>query len=79
MGEQRPRKLLDGVRGAIRLKHESIRTGEADANWIERTIFFHGVRHRRRGLASRQATLAEYDGFFAVQHVQHPAGDEIQV
>jgi len=37
--EKRPRKLLDRVRDAIRLKHYSIRTEEAYVSWIKRYIF----------------------------------------
>jgi integron integrase len=40
-----PTKLLDRVRHKIRLKHYSIRTEEAYANWIKRYILFHGKRH----------------------------------
>jgi site-specific recombinase XerD len=43
--EQRPRKLLDQVRDAIRLKHYSIRTEEAYVAWIRRFILFHDKRH----------------------------------
>jgi len=51
--EQRPQKLLDqactelrrSVRDAIRLKHYSIRTGEAYVGWITRFILFHDKRH----------------------------------
>ena len=32
--EQKPRRLLDQVRDAIRLKHYSIRTEETYVNWI---------------------------------------------
>jgi len=45
MTEQRPKKLLDQVRDAIRLKHYSIRTEEAYVNWIKRYILFHNKRH----------------------------------
>ena len=38
-------KLLDQVRGKIRLKHYSIRTEQAYVDWIKRFIFFHGKRH----------------------------------
>jgi integron integrase len=41
----RPKKLLDQVRDAIRLKHYSYRTEEAYVNWIRRFILFHGKRH----------------------------------
>ncbi len=40
-----PPKLLDQVRDAIRLKHYSIRTESAYADWIKRYILFHNKRH----------------------------------
>lgn len=40
-----PKKLLDRVRDAIRLKHYSIRTEQAYVDWIRRYILFHGKRH----------------------------------
>ena len=43
--EPTPKKLLDQVRDAIRLKHYSIRTEQAYVNWIKRYIYFHNVRH----------------------------------
>ena len=43
--EQRPRKLLDRVREAIRRKHYSIRTEESYVAWIKRYILFHNKRH----------------------------------
>jgi integron integrase len=42
--EQQP-KLLDQVRGAIRTRHDSVRTEEAYVSWIRRFILFHGKRH----------------------------------
>src|SRR5438876_11385421 len=42
-----PRKLLDRLRDAIRLKHYSRRTEEAYAGWARRFILFHGKRHPR--------------------------------
>lgn len=39
------RKLLDQVRDKIRLKHYSIRTEKAYADWIKRYIFFHKMKH----------------------------------
>jgi integron integrase len=45
MEEHRPKKLLDQVRDAIRLKHYSIRTEQAYVGWIKRYIYFHGMRH----------------------------------
>ena len=41
----RPRKLLDQVRDALRLKHCSVHTEEAYVNWIRRYILFHSKRH----------------------------------
>jgi integron integrase len=43
--EQRPKRLLDQVRDAVRLKHYSIRTEEAYINWVKRYIVFHNKRH----------------------------------
>ena len=43
--QHRPRKLLDQVRDAIRLKHYSIRTEESYIIWIKRYIFFHNKQH----------------------------------
>lgn len=40
-------KLLDQVRGAIRVRHYSIRTEEAYIQWIKRYIFFHKKQHPR--------------------------------
>ncbi len=42
-----PKKLLDRVRVAIRLKNYSIRTEQAYASWVRRFILFHGKRHPR--------------------------------
>ena len=38
-------KLLDQVRGKIRLKHYSMRTKQAYSDWIRRFIRFHDKRH----------------------------------
>ncbi|HEX9867481.1 MAG TPA: integron integrase [Candidatus Tectomicrobia bacterium] len=43
--EKRPKKLLDQVRDAIRLKHYSLHTEQAYVTWIKRYIFFHDKRH----------------------------------
>jgi Phage integrase, N-terminal SAM-like domain len=40
-----PRRLLDRVRDAIRVRHYSIRTEEAYVGWIRRFILFHKKRH----------------------------------
>ncbi|MDZ7656983.1 MAG: integron integrase [Sulfurimicrobium sp.] len=38
-------KLLDQVRGKIRLKHYSLRTEQTYVDWIKRYILFHGKHH----------------------------------
>lgn len=38
-------KLLDQVRQAIRLRHYSIRTEEANVNWVRRFIRVHNKRY----------------------------------
>ncbi len=40
-----PKKLLDQLRDAIRLRHYSIRTEESYTNWVKRYIFFHNKHH----------------------------------
>ena len=43
--EPHPKKLLDQVRNAMRLKHYSLRTEETYVDWITRFILFHNKRH----------------------------------
>ncbi len=43
--QQPPKKLLDRVREAIRLKHYSYRTEKTYVQWIRRYILFHNKRH----------------------------------
>jgi len=43
---RRPRRLMDGVRSEIRVRHYSIRTEEAYTSWIRRYVQFHR-RHPR--------------------------------
>ena len=38
-------KLLNQVRGKIRLRHYSIRTEHTYLDWIKRYILFHGKKH----------------------------------
>ena len=40
-----PRRLLDQVRHALRLKHYSLRTEQAYLSWIRRFILFHDKQH----------------------------------
>ena len=44
-GSTPPRRLLDQVRDAIRLKHYSYRTEQSYVQWIRRYILFHNKRH----------------------------------
>lgn len=46
-GSGRPRRLLDAVRSAMRLRHYSPRTEKAYVHWIRRFIRAHGGRHPR--------------------------------
>jgi len=43
--QKRPKKLLDHVREAMRLKHYVYRTAETYVQWIRRYILFHNKRH----------------------------------
>ena len=45
MEHPRPKKLLDQVREAIRVKHYSYRTEQTYVQWIRRYILFHNKRH----------------------------------
>ena len=51
-------RLLDQVRGKIRLKHYSLRTEQAYLDWIKRFILHFGKRHpREMGGAEVEAFL----------------------
>ncbi len=43
--DNRPPRLLDRVRLAVRMRHYSRRTEEAYVTWVRRYILFHGKRH----------------------------------
>jgi integron integrase len=43
--QEKPKKLLDQVREAMRFKHYAYRTEETYVQWIRRYILFHGKRH----------------------------------
>ncbi|NCJ08596.1 hypothetical protein GS597_19195 [Synechococcales cyanobacterium C] len=47
MTPPQPRKLLDQVRDALRVRHYAYRTEETYVQWIRRYILFHGKRHLR--------------------------------
>jgi integron integrase len=56
--EKRPKKLLDHVRDAIRLKHYSLHTEQSYVTGIKRYIFFHDKRHPKdMGSAEIEAFL----------------------
>ncbi|NEQ29532.1 MAG: hypothetical protein F6K04_00815 [Leptolyngbya sp. SIO4C5] len=44
-GKPRPKKLLDRVGDAVRLKHYSYRTEQTYVQWIRCYILFHDKRH----------------------------------
>jgi integrase len=53
-----PKRLLDQVRDAIRLKHYSYRTEQTYVQWIRRYILFHNKRHPNQlGVAEIEAFL----------------------
>ena len=53
-----PKKLLDQLRDAIRLKHYSLRTEETYVKWARRYILFHDRRHpREMGVPEIEAFL----------------------
>jgi integron integrase len=56
--QQPPKKLLDQVRDALRLKHYSYRTEQSYVDWIKRFVLFHKKRHPKdMGAAEVQAFL----------------------
>ncbi len=57
---ERPKKLLDQVREAIRLKHYSYRTEQTYVDWIHRFILFHDKRHpKEMGVFEIEAFLTD--------------------
>jgi integron integrase len=46
-GSERPPRLLEQLRQAIRTRHYSRRTEETYAQWVRRYVIFHGRRHPR--------------------------------
>jgi len=59
-----PKKLLDQLRDALRVKHYSYRTEQAYVEWVKRFIFFHDKRHPSL-LAENE--IAEFLTHLAVQ------------
>ena len=53
-------KLLDQVRGRLRLRHYSLRTEQAYVGWIRRFILANGKRHpAQMGQAEVEAFLTD--------------------
>ena len=46
MSTQKDRKLMDGFRDVMRLRHYSIHTERSYCDWIKRYILFHGMTSR---------------------------------
>jgi hypothetical protein len=56
--ESRPKKLLDQVRDAIRVKHYARNTEQAYVYWIRKYVLFHNKRHpKEMGASEVQAFL----------------------
>lgn len=54
----KPKKLLDQLRDAIRLKHYSYSTEKTYLHWVRRYIFYHNKRHpAEMGVAEIEAFL----------------------
>jgi hypothetical protein len=51
--EHYPKKRLEQVRAAVRLKHDSMRTGESSVTWITRYMLVHN-----KGLIMRALSTA---------------------
>lgn len=56
-GAAPPPRLLDALRHAIRVRHDSIRTEESYVDWARRFIRFHGLRYARELGASGVAAF----------------------
>jgi hypothetical protein len=56
--ERRPKKFLDQVRDAIRVKHYARNSEQANVYWIKKYILFHNKRHpKEMGTGKVQAYL----------------------
>jgi hypothetical protein len=61
--ESRPKKLLDQVGDAIRVKHYARNTEQAYVYWIKKYILLHNKRHpKEMGTGEVQAVLHEMSG-----------------
>ncbi len=59
---KRPKKLLDQVRDAIRVKHYSICTEEAYVSWVRRYILFHNKRHPKDIIGHSHQAMPDQGG-----------------
>jgi Phage integrase, N-terminal SAM-like domain len=57
---QPPKKLLEQVQDAIRLKHYSYQTEKAYIYWIRRYILFHNKRHPQEMGGAEMDVFAAY-------------------
>ena len=64
LSADKPKKLLNQTRDAMRLKHYSIRTERSYCDWIERFIRFHNPRHPEE---MGEAEIAEF-----LSHLANP-------
>jgi hypothetical protein len=55
----KPKKLLDQVRDALRVKHYAYRTEKAYVFWIRRFILFHEKKHPHKNRAFRKLLSLE--------------------
>jgi len=60
---KKPRKLLDQLRDAIRIRHYSFKTEKTYVFWAKRFIFFHNVRHPKEIVPSgeERRKVSSYD------------------
>ncbi len=43
--KQKPKKLIDQVRDAVRLKHYAYRTEQSTVDWVRGQVLFHNKTH----------------------------------
>jgi site-specific recombinase XerD len=70
--EQHPQKLLDYVRDAIRLKHYSLHTEQAEVTWIKQYMIFHNTHH------PKDMGSADIEAFLTHPAVQHKVATSTQ-
>ena len=78
---QQPKKLLDQVRDAIRLKHYAYSTEKTYVYWAKRYILFHNKRHP---LEMGEKEISEFLTHLAVEEnvaasTQNPCAEQSEV